>query len=389
MEIERSVRNLLEPLWDDAAKQKIPLYLQFEITSRCNLMCKMCYIASNCEENRKRELPASKWLDIARQAREAGLLIVNITGGEPIMKEDFWEIHEGLSNLGVIYTLNTNGTTMTRENVKRLAQSPPFRAIVSIYGGSEDTYSKITTHGKWFNSAKAGVENLLEAGINTVIRMTLVKDNLDDLPKVFEWAESLGQDLYYSDYMSPRREGEDTDPVGTRLDPDQMIQVKETFKRLYRRKEEKQKKDLPNPEKLKTPETEPNAKTDENEKEQNPPKPADPPKPYRFVTENGFICGAGQTNGFVSYDGNLCPCCTANEPFINLLDKPFKAAWDKICKMCICVPTCPECDACEIARYCVPCPPKLIVESGSFCKKSDYLCEYAKKVKAYYDNYSK
>lgn len=377
MEIEPSAQGLLAPLWVDGKKLKIPLYLQMEITSRCNMMCRMCYIASNCEDNRKRELSAKAWLDIAKQARDMGLTIVNITGGEPIIKEDFFELYEGLSNLGIIYTLNTNGTMMTKENVKRLASSPPFRAIVSVYGGSEETYAKVSNNGKWFDLARAGVENLLEAGINTVLRMTVVKDNLHDLQKVFDWADSLGLNLNYSHYMSPRREGDGTDPVSLRLDPGQMVQVRETMRNLYMNREAMRKQDSKEPE---SGDAQPEEKADEQ-----PEKPVDQ-EPYRFITEDGFRCGSGQVSGFITYDGKLLPCGTTDWPSVDLREKSFTDAWPEMVKLSREVPGCAECDGCEVAKYCVPCPPKIFAESGSYQKKSPYLCEYAYLLKSYFQN---
>ena len=384
MEIESSVKELLDPLWADAVKLKIPLYLQFELTARCNLMCRMCYIASNSEENHRRELSAAKWLEIARQARDSGLMVANITGGEPLMKEDFWELHDGLTKLGVVYTLNTNGTTMTKESVKRLAQSPPFRVLVSVYGGSEDTYAKLTTHGRWFNQARAGVENLLEAGVRTLVRMTLVRDNLHELESVFNWADSLGHRLFISDYMSPRRECGETDPVGTRLNPVQMVGARSALQSLTLQRMERLISDAPQPAEPEKPMPE---KTEDAPPEEGAaPEKNTPPEPYRFMTADGFGCGSGSAAGFISYDGRLLPCGMANEPSISLLDAGFHDSWQELTRLSREVPSCAECDACELSRYCVPCPPKLKSESGSFNKKSSFLCEHASLLESYYEN---
>ena len=372
MEIEPSVRELLAPLWADAVIHKIPMYMQFELTSRCNLKCRMCYIASNSAENRRRELSAAQWLEITRQARNMGLIVANITGGEPLIKEDFWELHDGLTNLGLIYTLNTNGTTMTKETVKRLAKSPPFRVLVSVYGGSAETYAKLTTNGKWFDQARAGIENLMEAGVNTLIRMTLVKDNLHELESVFNWADSIGRRLFVSDYMSPRREYGETDPIGARLDPSQMVDATSTLQLLTRQRLERLSGDDP-------------PEQDDQPEEDASPEQDDPPEPYRFNTEYGFGCGSGTAVGFVSYDGRLLPCCMANEPSVNLLNANFQDAWQELSRLTREVPSCTECDACKLSQYCIPCPPKLKSESGSYSKKSSYLCEYASLQKLYYE----
>ena len=76
-------------LTDDAIVNQKPVYVTFSLTPRCNLHCKMCYVC-NPVEKAGDELSGAQWLDIARQARDAGAVYVLITGGEPLLHRDFW-----------------------------------------------------------------------------------------------------------------------------------------------------------------------------------------------------------------------------------------------------------------------------------------------------------
>jgi len=108
---------------DDATVKKIPVSGTFSITPRCNLHCKMCYVC-NPTEKVGDELSGEQWLDIAKQARDAGMLFLLITGGEPLLHRDFWDIYTGVKKLGLYITLNSNGTTITPEVADRLAKNP-------------------------------------------------------------------------------------------------------------------------------------------------------------------------------------------------------------------------------------------------------------------------
>ena len=85
----------------------------FELTVRCNLHCKMCLFRHADSENaalRTSELTAAEWIDLARQAAEAGTLGLLITGGEPMLRPDFCEIWEGVYRQGFVMELYTNAT---------------------------------------------------------------------------------------------------------------------------------------------------------------------------------------------------------------------------------------------------------------------------------------
>ena len=73
-----------------AAKNDSCASMTFEITSRCNFRCKMCYVHSEeCNKHADEELSLEQWTDIADQALEVGVMFVLITGGEPLMQGEF------------------------------------------------------------------------------------------------------------------------------------------------------------------------------------------------------------------------------------------------------------------------------------------------------------
>ena len=85
-------------------KLGIPIAGSFELTARCNFNCPMCYVHMTEEQVAAsgKELTAQQWLDIARAAKEKGMVFVLLTGGEPLMRKDFFEIYDGMRGMGLL-----------------------------------------------------------------------------------------------------------------------------------------------------------------------------------------------------------------------------------------------------------------------------------------------
>ena len=105
----------------------------FELTVRCNLHCKMCLFRHADSENaalRVSELTAAEWIDLARQAAEAGTLGLLITGGEPMLRPDFCEIWEGVYRQGGTAQVVSRGLGQSRRIPFRLMNRPELTLVI-------------------------------------------------------------------------------------------------------------------------------------------------------------------------------------------------------------------------------------------------------------------
>lgn len=108
-----------------AAKTRTPITGAFELTSRCNLSCKMCYIHEGGCLPTQRERTAEEWLDMGKQAVANGALFLLLTGGEPFLRPDLRDIYFGLTKMGLSVSFNSNGSLVDENAVEWLSQSPP------------------------------------------------------------------------------------------------------------------------------------------------------------------------------------------------------------------------------------------------------------------------
>ena len=91
--------NQVEPtlstyLHSRGGKLGLPIGGTFELTPRCNFDCPMCYVhrKENDADARSRELTTQQWISLAQQATDAGMVFALLTGGEPFLRKDFFEI---------------------------------------------------------------------------------------------------------------------------------------------------------------------------------------------------------------------------------------------------------------------------------------------------------
>ena len=126
-------------------QKHVPINASLELLPLCNMNCDMCYIRLNKSEMEKqgRLLTGDEWLNIGKQMQKAGTLFVVITGGEPLLYPEFKKVYLGLKKLGMIITINTNGTLIDEKWADFFQKNLPRRINITLYGGNEKTYQDL------------------------------------------------------------------------------------------------------------------------------------------------------------------------------------------------------------------------------------------------------
>lgn len=323
----------------------IPLIGQFELTSRCNLQCRMCYICNSPYDTKSlsRELPARKWIELIEKARDAGMLYLLFTGGEVFIRRDFREIYEAASMMGLNIVFYTNGTLITPEIADWLGAIPPAWVEVTLYGGSGETYERVCGDYKGYNNAIRGIDLLLSKGIKLKLRTTVVKGNAHDFEKLARIAEVRDLELGIVDYISPRRDDCRNYPRGERLSPKELANYLKHVDDYYN---EGQKEEI----------------------DHNGLQPVD----------NSFFCEASRCAFWVTWDGRMTPCGLMSQPVAYPMKNGFMESWMELREKCMKIPICSTCAGCSLRKDCICCPARLKNETGAYDKPADYLCELAK-----------
>jgi radical SAM protein with 4Fe4S-binding SPASM domain len=186
----RSLKTIPFPrfqLWQQPERlERKLLTVNLELTARCNNNCRHCYI--NQPENdaaaMQLELSTREILDLADEAVERGCLWWLITGGEPLLREDFADIYVGLKRRGLLVSVFTNATLIADEHVALFRHYPPRNLEVTVYGVTDDGYERVTRQPGSFRQFRAGLQRLFDGGLKVNLKSVAMKSNLNALADI-------------------------------------------------------------------------------------------------------------------------------------------------------------------------------------------------------------
>ena len=341
-------------------KLGIPIAGNFELTARCNFNCPMCYVHMTPEQLKasgRQELTAQQWLDIARAARDKGMIFVLLTGGEPLVRKDFFEIYDGMREMGLLISINSNGSMLKGEILERFLKTPPFRFNISLYGGSNETYRNMCGLPA-YDQVKENIRRLRQAGVEVSLNLSITPYNKDDLAKIYRDAVELDVNVRASSYMYPsvRVNGEQYG-CGNRLDCAESAKYSVDWDVLRFTEEEF----LARAEALMA--------LKGIEQEGCPLEEGD-----------GVRCRAGSTAFWMTWDGKMLPCGMMTTPVVYPLEMGFDVAWEQIRSETAQIRTPAKCMNCGYKDICGACAAVYYTETGAFDGVPEYVCRRAEEI---------
>ncbi|NPB06415.1 MAG: radical SAM protein [Aquificae bacterium] len=170
--------------------------LIWNLTNRCNLYCKHCYAWANRE---REELTLDEIKALIPQLKNEGVKFVILSGGEPLQREDLFEVAKLLKEAGFKTSLSTNGLLINRDNLPLIKSC--FDYVGVSVDGRPETHDRFRGKDGAFKGAVKALELCLEEGIPAGLRFTLTKATEQDLPYAFELARSLGVPKLYISHL--------------------------------------------------------------------------------------------------------------------------------------------------------------------------------------------
>lgn len=163
----------------------------WEMTRSCNLNCVHCRAAAE-RGPYPGELDTGKCLEILEQIAEVGRPIVILTGGEPLLREDVFELAQHGTRLGLRMVMATNGTLVTPEIAERMKSSGIKRVSVSIDGANAEEHDQFRKVLGAFDASIESIEWLKKAGIEFQINTTVTRHNVHQIRDILDLAVKLG-----------------------------------------------------------------------------------------------------------------------------------------------------------------------------------------------------
>ncbi len=194
-----------------------PFLVVWNFTHACNLRCKHCYQdAGGFAED---ELTTEEAKRVIDEFYESGVVAIAFSGGEPLIRPDFFEVVSYAASKGFYLSVATNGTLLTKKMVKKIKESGIEYVEISLDGFEKEHDEFRGLKGAWKRTCE-GIRNCVEAGLDTCVATTVTKRNFKDIPKLLDFVE---KDLKASRFIAfnfiPVRRGNEM--IGDDLEPEE------------------------------------------------------------------------------------------------------------------------------------------------------------------------
>jgi len=346
-------------LWPKLGRKRVPVGFDLETTARCNLNCRHCYINLPAGDRaaQRAELTASEIERVGAEAASLGAIWCLVTGGEPLVRADFFDVCLALRKKGLLVSVYTNATLVGREHADFFRKYPPRDIEVTVYGVTQQTYESVTRVPGSFAAFRKGLGLLIESGVRVRLKAMALRSNAHELPAIGDFCRARTKDYFRFDPFLHYRF--DRDPVrnagieSERLAPAEVVAI-EREDRERRQAMERSCGQLIIPE------------------------------PGRPDCRHLFACDAGGRNFVVGYDGRfrLCPSLYHPDCLYDLRRGSLAEAWHSfVPKVLGGTSDRPEflarCARCPIINLCFWCPAHAYLETGKLDLPVDTFCQLA------------
>lgn len=353
--IENGASSVERSMIRRAKERKIPINGSLELLPFCNMNCDMCYVRLSRKDAKQqgRLRTLGEWTAVGQQMKEAGVLFLLLTGGEPLLFQDFKQLYLELQKMGFILTINTNGTLIDEEWADFFGEHMPRRINITLYGADEKEYEQLCHYPAGFQKTIRGIQLLKKRGVDVKVSCSITKVNRYSLKRIFAVGERLNVPVHIDPYMMPAvRERRRPFSKQTRVLPEEAASASlEALKVQFPKEIIEQYV----------------AQTIERVKNSD------------FPRGDGHIsCLAGSCSFTVNWQGYMRPCVVMSEPSVSVFDKGFKEAWKEIRAEVDKIMISEKCTACCFKPICKVCAAASLSETGSYEGIPDYLCQFSK-----------
>ncbi len=172
----------------------------WNLIRRCNLACKHCY-ATSADIDFDGELSTAEVFAVMDDLRAFGVSVLILSGGEPLLRPDIFEISQRAKEMGFYVGLSSNGTLINNTNIDDIKRIGYDYVGVSL-DGMRDTHDRFRRKQGAFDESIHGIRLCHEAGIKIGLRFTLTQDNAVELPDLLQLMRDEDIDKFYLSHLN-------------------------------------------------------------------------------------------------------------------------------------------------------------------------------------------
>lgn len=315
----------------------MPLICHWDLTYRCNLSCRHCYVLGSDEE---RDLKTDAVIGLVDKLYREGCLYLTFSGGEPLVRKDFFDIYSAARSQGFLITLFTNGTLIDEVALRNLEQKPPVMIEITVHSLREEVFDAVTRVRGSFAACMRAIQLLHSRGLPLILKTVGIKENAEEIQRIKDFAFSLtGVQFKFDPLVLPRHDLS-RHPCRYRMDPKNIADLEASMNEAHDQWQSFLKE---------------------------------------FRCHPSLECMAGIHSFYIDPYGNMRLCPHMVRPAYGLAHGTLKEALSTF------VPLAREthfkksleCQRCPVAAFCSQCPARALLEHNNANEPVEYLCRLA------------
>jgi len=340
---EKEDYSVWQELRSKAKEELIPIIITLELTYRCNLRCKHCYVEF---DKGGEELTISELDGLLDELKEMGTFLLILTGGEIFLREDIKDILIMIKQKGFAQRIFSNGTLFDNSWYDFFDDLQPERFEISMYGSNPEVHDSITGKAGSFDRTANAVRELSSRGHEVVVKTVWMKDNYRDFVNWMNMVEELTEAVpLWTSIIAPLDNGSFSNRKYI-LTNEQIKELRDTQLEYFKNKYGEE------------------YKIDDS-------TPCD-------IQIPSIPCSAGFSYAGISPDGCVYPCIQIRLKAGNIREESFRKIWNdsKIMNFIRDLSNNPidECSKCMYNKKCMRCPGISWLESGSLSVANWQFC---------------
>jgi len=172
----------------------------WNLVRRCNLTCKHCYSIS-ADKDFPNELSTDQVFEVMQDLKQFRVPVLILSGGEPLLRPDIFDIAHHAKAMGFYTALSTNGTLIDESNIDKIA-AVGFDYLGISIDGIRETHDKFRRKEGAFDASIRGLRLCREQEIKVGLRFTMTQDNADELPQLLDLMDNEKVDKFYFSHLN-------------------------------------------------------------------------------------------------------------------------------------------------------------------------------------------
>ena len=293
-----------------------PKWIAWEITRRCNLRCVHCRSSSQLEVEGHPDFSLDEAKRVLDDIRSYASPVVVLSGGEPLLRPDVFDIARYGTALGLRMCLATNGSLVTADTCRQITESGIKMVSLSLDGSTAAVHDDFRQQPGAFDGVMNAIRLFNEHGIDFLVNSSFTKRNQDEAPKIHQLVKSLGATAWYLFMIVPTGRGEEI--MAELIPPDEYEAMLNWHYDMEKEEDELLVRPTCAPQYYRV--VLQRAKQ-EGERFKR--------RTLKFSTGGSKGCLAGQLICMLDVDGNVLPCSYFPLPAGNIRHQSFREIWEE------------------------------------------------------------